>query len=804
MNFKNLTIQKFLSGLMVLAILAPSFLGLLTPKKAEAQFTDFVNAALTTIGNAFLGTNAGSSATSVAISLKNVAKEIARQMLMVVAKRALAEMTKSTVNWINTGFHGAPLFLENPSSFFQDIAKHQIKDFIQITGYDSLKYPFGKQYALNIIDSYKRQLQDNAAYSLSNVTTDPLVLSNLRIDFYSGGWDTFLVNTQYPQNNPIGYDIIASREISQRIDGVFKAPAEKVNDALQQGLGFLSPEGCPSNPRYNLSKNEFNRPAFNFTKPESLEAPDPNNYDIGTNDPQWISDSIKYDQAYTSAKNAAYVQWSEENVCPGGLQKTTPGSVVGSQITKSLGTTQTQKELAAALGNSLGAIFDSLIAKFLGDGLNSLSNKINSTNTPADDFTYYGNSLDDSTTAGGNGSWTNQEIDLKAFKQQISGGNMETVDINGNPITKYVPGAIELTKTELALIDNETPGENTGMMQILEKTWPVAKSLDACIPGPNKGWEERLDEERDRVINSKLMRETASEDDGKVKAANGVMRDLRFAVASFKDWITTQMISALPNSLLFIDGVNEIENNGQTLKELTDKKREKSTALARLQSIERALLLITTQPVAGSLEEKTLIQLHKQYEPISAFVGSTVSVEDLRSQLDLLAEKLQNLRKLDNMCATEKSAAGWLPPLEAKKTYTSYQPTKVGNYVINDHPGPNDGGTYKNVPYTYHSIGTEFDQFCYIPIHSGYSHGEVIRKEDAAVRRYEGTNNYFTFRNVISPLGSFGFTDLPLVNGKGIYGDYTDKFQPVEVDIRCEELFRVSDQDYKHAGETGF
>src|SRR3989344_7148351 len=151
MTFKNKKIQKLISSLMVIAMLSPSLFVFFAPKRAEAQFTDPVNSIWQAIQTAFGFVEKTAVVTDTGISVKNVAKEIAKQLLMVVAKRALAQMTKSTVNWINSGFHGAPLFLENPQSFFNDIAKSEIKNLINIIGYDPIRFPFGQKLALDTI-----------------------------------------------------------------------------------------------------------------------------------------------------------------------------------------------------------------------------------------------------------------------------------------------------------------------------------------------------------------------------------------------------------------------------------------------------------------------------------------------------------------------------------------------------------------------------------------------------------------------------------------------------------------------------
>ena len=93
--------------------------------------------------------------------------------------------------------------------------------------YDRLKYPFGKDFAKNIINTYQRKLADNASYSLSNAIRDPVYLDQYRNNFNVGGWNGFLVNTQYPQNNYIGFQMIATQELARRVQGTSQSAAKK-------------------------------------------------------------------------------------------------------------------------------------------------------------------------------------------------------------------------------------------------------------------------------------------------------------------------------------------------------------------------------------------------------------------------------------------------------------------------------------------------------------------------------------------------------------------------------------------------
>src|SRR3989338_6345612 len=154
---KNYIIKKFLPLLIIVSIFAPIFIFFSIPKQASAQWitTDPVTGVNTGIG-------ATQQTVATVLSIKEVAKKVVQQVLMNLAKRFLQKMTTSMTNWINSGFHGSPLFLENPQSFFKDIAKYETQTFIDEIGYNSLRYPFGKNVALNIIGSYKTQFANNA------------------------------------------------------------------------------------------------------------------------------------------------------------------------------------------------------------------------------------------------------------------------------------------------------------------------------------------------------------------------------------------------------------------------------------------------------------------------------------------------------------------------------------------------------------------------------------------------------------------------------------------------------------------
>lgn len=457
MSLRHKTTQKFISGLIIFTMLANAFVLFAQPKTAEAVTNPLGVPVNDFVAQTFLATIAPSTTSNTTLHFKDYAIEIGKQLLKMAAKRLLAQMTQATVNWINSGFHGSPLFISNPESFFKDIAKAQVRSIVDMIGYDTFRFPFGRQTALNVIASYKSQLETNAQYTLSKVMNDPDLVAQYRNDFNYGGWNGFLINTQYPQNNYLGFDMIIRQNLASRLQGTLQAPAEKVQSLLQQGMGFLSPQTCPSNPNYNNGTNEFLKPSFKATTGPANE-----------------SESDYY--ARVSAEKA---NWEKKNTCPGGLVATTPGSVAANQIFNALDAPRLSTALDGAIGNSIAAIFDALINKLLDTGLTALSNTI-SPQPSEDNWSYDGQTLSGTTSGGtalnipasvsvtvGEGTTTNisggtspYNILITAENKKIANATVSNSGSSGPQIT--VIGVSKGTATA-TIFDSSTPAKTANI-----------------------------------------------------------------------------------------------------------------------------------------------------------------------------------------------------------------------------------------------------------------------------------------------------------------------------------------------------
>lgn len=161
-----------------------------------------------------------------------------------VVKMLLQKLTLSTVEWINNGYQGSPFFIENPSKFFEDIAKEEILAFRLNIDQNN---PYGKNFLRYAIKSLNQGIQENTRYSLDELiaqTTPEYNSVTFSKSFKLGGWAAWDALTQVPANNPLGFNIIASTELSKKLAGTSQNKAEETREILAQSGGFLGDYQC--------------------------------------------------------------------------------------------------------------------------------------------------------------------------------------------------------------------------------------------------------------------------------------------------------------------------------------------------------------------------------------------------------------------------------------------------------------------------------------------------------------------------------------------------------------------------------
>jgi uncharacterized repeat protein (TIGR02543 family) len=152
-----------------------------------------------------------------------------------LANSAIDQIGAATVQWINSGFQGSPVFVEDPVQFFMDIADAQAGAFFAELGGGFLCQPLQNIVRINLANTYNSQISqfsDTAQCSFSAVA------GNFE-QFVSGqsfSWDDWFSYSQNPYNNEMGATIFGQVELDRRIASLVGLEKNK----LDWSGGFFS------------------------------------------------------------------------------------------------------------------------------------------------------------------------------------------------------------------------------------------------------------------------------------------------------------------------------------------------------------------------------------------------------------------------------------------------------------------------------------------------------------------------------------------------------------------------------------
>jgi hypothetical protein len=299
-----------------------------------------------------------------------------------LAKNQLTAMTRSAVNWVNTGYGGNPFFVQSMTNLTNNLERNVLETGKDILISDAFGSPYARDFATSTINSYQsgRGIGSSSSNFLNSLQsdlgafiTDPksyygndkrtalqraqdvnYAFSN---DFSTGGWDGWLALTQRDQNNPLGFTMQASQYQADLL-------AKKVSDTrdeLTQNSGFLSQKTCVKWQVYDQNGKPKKQINQNY---------DPQNDSINTN---------AYENVYTTTKPFVCYKIGGECCADDGWKVITPGSIIKDKTTNYLNSPERQLELAKTINDSLNALFSVLISKLEGGGLSGLSENVAST-----------------------------------------------------------------------------------------------------------------------------------------------------------------------------------------------------------------------------------------------------------------------------------------------------------------------------------------------------------------------------------------------------------------------------------------
>ncbi len=438
------------------AILKPAVTSALNKFNSISTYDENANIKLDTL-------NAKADATQKSIASIDENDVCLKNIGRLVIKMMLQKLTLSMVAWINSGFDGKPAFIQDPGKFFNDIAKNEILQFgLEINNPDL--FPFGKAWLQNQALAFNQKFTDNARYSLNEMiadTTPQYTAQSFQLSFDQGGWGAWSAMTQYPQNNPLGWQLMASDELQKRLAGTQQSTAQNVRDALQAANGFLGDLRCvDSSGKPTSVTQQQKKDALAAGKPDPCLA-------VGT--------------------------W----------QYVTPGKLIAQAATNSIDFSKDSLLKAEDLNDAMAAMADAVLNHFatewITDGYTALAD------TPGADgsFVYNPDSARPNYT-------TQTEKDFTPV--QLSSSWL-AANPNFNIRTDLTQALIDEQRAyadKLQLQNKELNSTTDGKDYKMDTSTntsnayglvPAIDQLDYCIPGPHPGWEDDSRQTLDAVTN---------------------------------------------------------------------------------------------------------------------------------------------------------------------------------------------------------------------------------------------------------------------------------------------------------------
>lgn len=423
-----------------------------------------------------------------------------------VAKNTLAQVTTKTLNWVNTGLHGNPLYVQNVGSYLSTVKNQQVRSFLNTV--QASNPIFGN--ALQSSITFQTTGLLNGRISVAMNTPQARAYSAFQADFTNGGWNALL----NPAYNPVGALFNASDQLARN---VYNSQLQGANE-VQRNNGFLDVNSCAewanngiattdgANAAQCSSVNDDATYELCCTGQSAEDSATCNAYALTDDggDPQCanITDDTVYNKccgdgtgdsavckayddyegntASNSQGSIATTNGAALSGTPECLKTvtTTPGSVIASQVSTLTASPIRQLEYADKINEVLGSFFDSFVNNLLSKGLRG----------------------------SGTGNVGNTNL--------VSVGDNIVTDLNGNALNANATGAADALGYQStasgsvgADFDISRPQQLRSLLQAqknflvraedaqtaLNRVVPAIGALDYCIPGPNPDWQTGLD-----------------------------------------------------------------------------------------------------------------------------------------------------------------------------------------------------------------------------------------------------------------------------------------------------------------------
>lgn len=312
---------------------------------------------------------------------------------ILVMKTLLSQITDSIVNWINSGFEGAPSFVTDPQKFLLGVGDEIAGEFINGTewGWVCDPYKLNIKIALTLgIGNFKRQKKCTLTGIIKNAT------NFYNGTFRDGGWKGWFYISTNPNANPMSSFLSVRAELDKRLAQGKDTETKK----LDWGKGFMSWRTCEQ-------------------------------YATKTSAPSDAGPGVEYtDQTTTKDKS------NKDQTCTKYSDIKTPGTVIESQLEHTLGTGLRQLELADDIDKIVGALVGQLVKMVLTKGLAAMNSNDGWNGTSGDLETQSSNTKITGTCSADTGSaLTGETVEWTVYATGGPSGKSPTYKWNGNEVS---------------------------------------------------------------------------------------------------------------------------------------------------------------------------------------------------------------------------------------------------------------------------------------------------------------------------------------------------------------------------------
>lgn len=307
---------------------------------AQMAVTDYLNTAQNTITAGAAPTTAVGTSANVGINTAKLTWDVSGKNMLdtaayMAAQNLLSQLTDNTIKWIRGGFHGSPSFAVDTNEVFTDIAD-SIAGGLVLSLRNISVCEFTASYKDDLVNTVDLSAKKRP-YIYNQKASCPFKEDyNFKAsDFYNGtakfGWD-LMGAALNDGGNPYGLQLVTAQEQASR---EAKAIADK-DKRLSWSNGFTD----------IVDATSCNYPPDLFYTPDDFSAG-------GTGSMTQEEANLKNAELFSDPARAKALQ---DAYC----KKTTPGKIVGDQLSKTLGVDMDRIGFSDNMNKIISAFLDTL------------------------------------------------------------------------------------------------------------------------------------------------------------------------------------------------------------------------------------------------------------------------------------------------------------------------------------------------------------------------------------------------------------------------------------------------------------